>query len=609
MSAAQEHGPDLPPEDEQDRRDAERGFVASLDPARVTGADGRLVHDAEAYAFLEGPAPEQAHPSLWRQSRLAAQHGLFRVTEGVYQVRGLDLANMTLVEGASGVIVIDTLTTAETAAAALALYRSHRGDRPVTGVILTHPHADHFGGVDGVLADAAPGVPVIAPEGFLEHAVSENVHAGPAMARRSGFMYGTALEASPAGHLGCGLGPRLASGTIGLVEPTESVTRTGQVRVVDGVEIEFQLTPGTEAPAEMNMYLPAHRALCLAENAVHTMHNILTLRGAQVRDARQWAHYLTEAIRLFGHRTDVAFATHHWPTWGADRIERFLTGQRDLYAYLHDQTVRLINRGLTPREIAEELTLPPGLDRQWANRGYYGSLSHNVKGIYQRYLGWYDGNPAHLWEHPPVEEARRWVRLLGGIDAALAHADALLAEGDLRFAATLLGHAVFAEPEHEGARRRLAHAYTSLGHGCENATWRNAYLTGARELLHGPPPARRPGGSRLLAALSVDQLLDSLAVRIDGPAAWDLDVRVDLRLPDQDAVWHLRLANGVLVHHRDREPDPRARLTLTTTKPGLVGVLARRDLGDAEYEGDPGELRALFRVLEAPDPAFAVVTP
>ncbi|QKW31568.1 MBL fold metallo-hydrolase [Nocardiopsis flavescens] len=602
-------GDPLPAEDGQDLRDAGRGFLGTLEPAVVTDAAGGTVYDADAYAFLDGPAPDTAHPGLWRQSGLTARHGLFEVTEGVYQVRGFDLANMTLVEGATGVVVIDTLTSAETAAAALALYRSHRGDRPVTGVILTHPHADHFGGAAGVLAGAAPGVPVLAPEGFMEHAVSENVQAGPAMARRSGFMYGTALEASPDGHLGCGLGQRLSTGTIGLVEPTDSVTRTGEVRVIDGVEIEFQLTPGTEAPAEMNMYLPARRALCLAENAVHTMHNILTLRGARVRDARQWARYLTEALHLFGHRTEVAFATHHWPTWGADRIEEFLTGQRDLYAYMHDQTVRLINRGLTPREIAEQLTLPPALERRWANRGYYGSLSHNVKGIYQRYLGWYDGNPAHLWEHPPVEEAKRWMRLLGGVDAALAHADSLVGEGDLRFAATLLDHAVFADPGHEGARRRLADVYTALGHGCENATWRNAYLTGARELLGGPAPRRRGGGHGMLAALDVGSLLDSLAVRVDGPAAWDLDLRVDLRLTDQDRVWHVRLANGVLVHHPGDAPDPRADLVVTTTRRGLVGLLAGRGRGDAGYEGDPGVLRTLLGVLEAPDPEFGVVVP
>ncbi len=609
MTAAKPQAEGLPAEDEQDLRDAERGFMGTLEPARVTDAAGRVVYDADAYAFLDGPVPATANPSLWRQSRLAARHGLFQVTEGIYQVRGLDLANMTLVEGDSGVIVIDTLTSTETAAAALALYRSHRGDRPVTGVVLTHPHADHFGGVSGVLADAARDVPVLAPEGFMEHAVSENVYAGPAMARRSGFMYGTAIEASAAGHLGCGLGQRPAAGTIGLAEPTESITRTGQVRVVDGVEIEFQLTPGTEAPAEMNMYFPARRALCLAENAVHTMHNIITLRGAQVRDARQWARYLTEALQLFGGRTDVAFATHHWPTWGADRIEGFLSGQRDLYAYLHDQTVRLINRGLTPREIAEELTLPPGLDQQWANRGYYGSLNHNVKGVYQRYLGWFDGNPAHLWEHPPVEEARRWVDLLGGVDRALAHADALVEEGDLRFAATLLNHAVFAEPYHEGARHRLAGVYTALGHGCENATWRNYYLTGARELLHGPRATRRSGSPQLLAALDVGQLLDSLAVRVDGPAAWELDLRIDLFLDGHDGLWHLRLANGVLVHFRDSAPDPRAQLTLTTTRRQLIGVMARRTWEDVEYEGDLRVLRALLDVLEAPDTAFDIVRP
>lgn len=596
-------------ENRQDLVDAGRGFIAALEPGAVTDARGRVVHDADAYAFLDRLPGETAHPGLWRQGQLSSRQGLFRVAEGIYQVRGLDLANMTLVEGETGVLVIDTLTCAETASAALGLYRAHRGQRPVSGVILTHPHADHFGGIEGVLAAASPDVPVLAPEGFLEHAVSENVYAGPAMNRRSGFMYGTDLPIAPDGHIGCGLGQRLSTGTIGLVKPTDEIGRTGETRIVDGVEMEFQMTPGAEAPAEMNIYFPQRQALCLAENAVHTLHNIVTLRGAQVRDARLWAHYLTEAIASFAHRTEVAFATHHWPTWGRERIRAFLSGQRDVYAYLHDQTVRLINRGLTPREIAEELVLPPALAQQSSTRGYYGSVSHNVKGIYQRYLGWFDGNPAHLWELPPVEEATRWVELLGGPDATLARARDLADAGDLRFAATLLNHAVFATPGSEAAKGQLAEVYTRLGHGCENATWRNFYLTAARELAQGPRPAPRGGGRRLLSALTVDQLLDSLAVRVDGPAAWDLDVRIDWHVTDEGAIWHLHLANGVLTHHRDSTPDPTARLTLTLMKKRLLTLLAAPDLAGVAHTGDPGALAELLSVLEAPDPAFAIVTP
>ncbi|MEI7057448.1 alkyl sulfatase dimerization domain-containing protein [Nocardioides sp. CCNWLW239] len=601
----------------QEELDARRGFIAALKPAVVHKADGTVAFDTDAYAFLDADAPGTAHAGLWHHSRLTALPGLFEVTEGIYQVRGLDLANLTVVEGERGIVVIDTLTTAETAAAALGLYRQHRGDRPVTGVVLTHPHADHFGGIAAVLAAAAGDVPVLAPEGFLEHAVSENVYVGPAMNRRSTYMYGSMLPVAPDGHLGCGLGPRLASGSIGLAAPTDSITHTGETRVIDGIEMEFQLTPGSEAPAEMNLYLPGRRALLLAENAVHSLHNIITLRGAEVRDARLWARYLTEAIDLYAGRSDVAFATHHWPTWGADRIGSFLAGQRDVYAYLHDQTVRLINRGLTPKEIAEELVLPPVLDAQPSTRGYYGSLSHNVKGIYQRYLGWYDANPAHLWELPPTEEAVRWVRLLGGAGAAVARAREIIATGetdDLRFAVTLLNHVVFAYPGEQSARELLAAAYTRLGHGAENSTWRNVYLTGARELLDGPKVPPRGGGRGLLAALSVSHLLDSLAIRVDGPRAWDLDLRIDWHLRDHDETpeggwWHARLHNGVLVYRRDGAPDPEAGLTLTLTRPQLAGLLGSRSLDGIEHAGDIGVLQRLLAVLEAPDPSFAIVTP
>ena len=599
----------------QEEADAQRGFIAALKPGVVSKADGTVAFDADADAFLDSPAPATAHAGLWQHSRLTSLQGLFEVTDGIYQVRGLDLANLTIVEGERGIIVVDTLTTAETATAALGLYREHRGDRPVTGVVLTHPHADHFGGIAAVLAAADGDVPVLAPEGFLEHAVSENVYVGPAMSRRSGFMYGSLLPIAPDGHVGCGLGPRLASGTIGLAEPTDSITRTGETRVVDGVEMEFQLTPGSEAPAEMNLLFPGSRALLLAENAVHSLHNIITLRGAEVRDARLWARYLTEAIDLFAGRADVAFATHHWPTWGAERIEAFIAGQRDVYAYLHDQTVRLINRGLTPKEIAEELVLPPALDAQPSTRGYYGSLSHNVKGIYQRYLGWYDANPAHLWELPPAEEGECWLRLLGGAAPAVEHAAALVAggeSGDLRFAATLLNHVVFAEPGERGARELLAEIYTRLGHGAENATWRNVYLTGARELLDGPQVPPR-GGRGLLAALTVSQLLDSLAIRVDGPRAWDLDLRIDWHLTDHDDTpeggwWHNRLHHGVLVQRRDSSPEPAAGLALTLTRRQLAGLLGTRSLDGIEHTGDLGVLQRLLGVLEAPDPAFPIVS-
>lgn len=593
-----------------DFADADKGFIAALTPGVVKNAEGRVVWDNDSYGFLKKDAPESAHKSLWRQSQLVSKQGLYRVTERVYQVRGLDLSNMTLIEGDSGVVVVDPLISAETAAAALKLYRAHRGDKKVTGLIYTHPHVDHFGGCRGVLPDGAGDVPVLAPDGFMEHAVSENVYAGTAMQRRSGYMYGALLPKSPAGQIGCGLGQTISVGSIGLIPPTRDITETGQVETVDGVRFEFQMTPGTEAPAEMNFVLPELRAVCMAENATHTMHNIITLRGAQVRDARQWAHYLNESVVLFDGRVDVAFASHHWPTWGGDMIVELLEQQRDLYAYMHDQTLRMINSGMTGREIAEEIELPPALAGVWANRGYYGSLSHNVKGIYQRYMGWFDGNPAHLWEHPPVEEAKRYVKAMGGRTATVAKARSFARSGDLRFAVTLLNHVVFADPEHRGARRELARLYTELGQASENAVWRNFYLSGAQELREGVRDSPTTVASAdMLMALSVDQLIDSVAIRVNGPKAWDLTLRMDWSLPALGKVWHLTLRHGVLTYRSDTKRDAEAGVTLTMTKPQLLAMLGGKGLGDIKVEGDASLLTDLLGVVEKPDPRFAIITP
>ncbi|MEV8586623.1 alkyl sulfatase dimerization domain-containing protein [Streptomyces sp. NPDC051180] len=604
-------------EDETDFENADRGFLGALVPGVVTAGDGSVVWDNDGYAFLDAECPDTAHPSLWRQGRLNARQGLYEVTEGIYQVRGLDLSNMTLVEGERGVVVIDPLISVETAEAALALYREHRGARPVTAVIYTHSHGDHFGGVRGVLPHGAEeGVPILAPAGFLEHAVSENVYAGTAMTRRASYMYGVGLPKSPAGQIGVGLGQATSTGTISLIPPTVDITETGQEETVDGVRIVFQLTPGTEAPAEMNFLFPDHRALCLAENATHTLHNVLTLRGAVVRDARIWAHYLDEAIEFFHGRYDVAFASHHWPTWGHDAVVEFLAGQRDLYAYLHDQTLRLLNEGHTGVEIAELIELPPALARAWHGRGYYGSLSHNTKAIYQRYLGWYDGNPAHLWEHPPVELARRYVEVAGGAAEALAKARRYLEDGDLRFAATLLDHVVFADPGDEEAKAALAGVYERLGYGAENATWRNFYLRGAQELREGVTGEMVDTTNPEMAmALTVPMLLDSVAISIDGPRAWDDDLTIDLVLTDGPTGAgerrRLTLHNGALTHRVVAEPRTPAGLALTLGKVQLLGLLAGRDLQElgVGVEGDPALLGRLFSYVTRSEPRFPIVTP
>ncbi|MEU3607652.1 alkyl sulfatase dimerization domain-containing protein [Streptomyces sp. NPDC035033] len=601
-------------DDTRDFADADRGFIAALAPGVVEAADGRVIWDNDAYRFLEADCPDTAHPSLWRQGRLAARQGLYEVTEGAYQVRGLDISNMTIAEGDRGVIVIDPLISAETAAAALALYKEHRGDRPVTGLVYTHSHGDHFGGARGVLAHGTEeGVPVIVPAGFLEHAVSENVYAGGAMGRRGSYMYGVMLPKSPEGQIGVGLGQATSTGTFSLVPPTLDITRTGREETVDGVRMVFQLTPGTEAPAEMNFLFPDHRALCLAENATHTLHNVLTLRGALVRDARIWARYLDEAIEYFHGRYDVAFASHHWPTWGHDDVVRFLSEQRDVYAYLHDQTLRMLNEGLTGAEIAETIQLPPALEKAWHARGYYGSLSHNAKAVYQRYLGWFDSNPAHLWEHPPVELARRYVDVAGGPVEAVAKARKYADAGDPRFAATLLNHVVFADPDDQEARHALAEVYTRLGQGAENATWRNFYLTGAKELRDGPRAEIVDLASpEMLMALTVPMLLDSLAIRIDGPRAWDDDLTIDLVVtePEAERARHrLTLHHGALTHREITAPRTPPGLVLTLTKRQLLGVLAGQGAGGIATEGDPALLERLFSFLTKPDPNFPIVTP
>ncbi|WP_412079525.1 alkyl/aryl-sulfatase (plasmid) [Streptomyces xanthophaeus] len=604
----------LPFEDTTDFTNADRGFIKALDPGVVTAGDGRVVWDNDAYAYLRAECPDTANPSLWRQAQLAARQGLYQVTEGIYQVRGLDLSNMTLVEGERGVIVIDPLISAETAAAALGLYREHRGQRAVTGVIYTHSHADHFGGARGALPEGGKeGVPVLAPAGFMEHAVSENVYAGNAMTRRAIYMYGDRLPKAPDGQVGAGLGMAMSTGTIGLVPPTIDITASGQEETVDGVRIVFQLTPGTEAPAEMNFLFPDLRALCLAENVTHTLHNIQTLRGAVVRDARNWSRYIDEAIDLFHGQYDVGFASHHWPTWGHDQVVELLAGQRDLYAYLHDQTLRMLNEGMVAAEIAEEIQLPPALERAWHARGYYGSVSHNVKAIYHRYLGWFEGNPARLWEHPPAALATRYVDLAGGPDQALAKARAYVEEGDLRFAATLLNHIVFADPANTAAKEALAGVYDQLGQGSENGTWRNFYLTAALELRSGPGgEAVDMSNPEMVMALTTGQLLDSIAIRVDGPRAWNEDFTIDITLTDEQRRYRLTLHNGVLTHRAaplDTTPRTPAGLTMRLTKPQLLGMLAGRNPDASDHEGDPALLNRLLSLTTTPDRLFPIVTP
>lgn len=609
----------LPPDDGQDFEDARRGLIAPFEPGIVDGPNGEPAWDMDSYSFIAGDPPDTVHPSLWRQSKLNRIAGLFEIAPGFYQLRGFDLSNMHVIEGEQGIVVIDPLISAETAAAALALYRRERGERPVTGLIYTHSHIDHFGGAKGVVSAAEVeqrGIPVLAPAGFLHHAVSENVYAGTAMGRRAAYMYGAKLERAADGGVGTGLGQTTSTGTLTLIPPNLDVTETGQEETVDGVRMVFQLTPGTEAPSEMNFHFPEQRVLCVAENATHTMHNTITLRGALVRDPQIWAHYLDETIALFGADSDVLFAGHHWPRWGSTRIVEYLEKQRDLYGYLHDQTLRLLNQGLTPREIAAELELPPELENEWHCRGYYGSLSHNVMGIYQRYIGWFDGNPAHLWEHPPVESARRYVEFMGGAEALLERARGSFAAGDYRWVAEVVNHLVFAEPENEAARALQADALEQLGYGAENATWRNFFLMGARELRGGvtgtPTDTAAPD---IVAQLAVAQILDAMAVRLNGPKAWGKRLRIAWQVTDPDERHLIEIGNGVL-RHRPVGAEVEAEATLVIERAALTELLGGSselaDLagdGRLSVEGDGVKLGELLGLLDEPDPGFAIVTP
>ena len=609
----------LPLAEEQDFEDARRGLVASDPDLRVLGADGTPIWDMGAYDFIEGDPPASVNPSLWRQARLNNIHGLFEVTRGVYQLRGYDLANMSLIEGQTGGIVIDPLTAGETAAAALAFARRHLGDKPISAVIFTHSHIDHFGGVLGILSPeeaAERQVPIVAPESFITEATNENVVAGVAMARRSLYMFGPRLPRGVRGHVGSGLGKGPAYGTVGILQPTETVARTPTELTLDGVRFVFQNAPGSEAPAELTFYLPELKTFCGAEVVSHTMHNLYTLRGAKVRDALRWSGYIDEIIDLFG-EAEVYFGSHHWPIWGNGRIADFLEKQRDTYKYIHDQTLRLALLGHTPREIAEGLELPESLRRSFPNRGYYGTVRHNARAVYQRYFGWYDGNPANLNPLPPAEAGARYVELAGGAAALLDQARAAHARGDYRWVAEILNHLVFADPDNQEARGLLAEAYDQLGYQAESGPWRDIYLTGAFELRHGGPATGFDLSSMMdmIEHAPLARFLDAMAARLNADKAEGKKMTINLILTDLGATHVLELDNSVLRHY-ERDPDPEANASLKITHQlylrmltGQAGLKETLFSDHLSVDGSRLALFNFFRLFDKPDGTFDIVTP
>jgi alkyl sulfatase BDS1-like metallo-beta-lactamase superfamily hydrolase len=604
--------------DQQDFEDAKRGLIARPS-GKILAANGSTLIDFDAFRFIDGKAPPTVNPSLWRHAALNAQIGLFKVTDGVYQLRGFDIANMTLIEGKTGWIVVDPLTARESAAAAIAFARKQLGDKPVSAIIFTHSHADHFGGVLGVISAgeaAARKIPIVAPEGFLAEATSENVVVGIAMARRSVYQFGKNLERSPKGLVDTGLGKGVAYGTIGILPPTLSISQPTQEATLDGVRFVFHNVPGAEAPAELSFVLPEKKAYCGAENLVQTMHNLLPLRGSKVRDALRWAGYLDQALEQTAD-SEVFFAQHTWPVWGHARIAELITKQRDTYKYIHDQTVRLINAGYTPDEIAAKVQLPKSLQSYFSARGYYGDLRHNVRAVYQFYLGFYDGNPANLDPLPPEESSRRYVELFGGADKALAAAQAAFDKGDYRWTAELLNHVVFAGGDNKPAKELLARTYEQMGYAAESATWRNAYLTGAAELREGPPKKGMDGSFliEMLAQTPIERFLEAMATNLDGPAAEGKDYKINLVLSDTRESFVLWIENAVL-HYRKAAPAADANATLTLTKgifikmiAGTAGVKDTLLSDDLKVTGSKIDLVRFFLLIDKPPGTFAIVTP
>ncbi len=607
---------DLPADNGQDMDFASRGFVGTRADPIIRSKDGKPVWNLDAYAWMQGPAPATVNPSLWRHQNILRKHGLFAVADGVWQVRGFDVSNMTVIKGDKGWILVDPLTNRETGAAALELVNEKLGARPVSALIYTHSHADHFGGARGIASvdDIMSGkITVIAPEHFVEETASENVMAGTAMGRRANYQFGGSLTPGPSGQMGSGIGSGVAGGEITLLAPSDSIRKTGETRTVDGVSLEFQMVPETEAPAEMNIMIPKARTLLVGEIATCSLHNILTPRGAKVRDARGWAGYLTEAIRLYGDRADTMVASHCWPRFGNDEVRHFLTLQRDNYKYLHDQTVRLMNQGLTQAEIAEQLKPPAALANEWSSRGYYGTYSHNSKAIYQYYLGWYDANPANLNPLPPVERAKKYVAAMGGEAKVLALGKKAMADGDYRWAVDILDQLVFADPANKHGKAMLADSYEQLGYQSEASTWRNMYLSAARDLREGVKNGASTQSLDLVAAIPTALLLDSIATRLDPAKLGTMPMKFQFNIADRKETALVSVANSVMVSEMGIS-DP-AAIQVTGPRPLLLALfflktpVAQLQAMGLKVDGDAAALSALQKAIDVPKGGFNIAEP
>lgn len=612
----------LPFTDKTDFMNAHKGFIAPLPSELIKGKQGNVVWDPQQYAFIkEGEkAPDTVNPSLWRQSQLINIGGLFQVTDGVYQIRNLDLSNMTIMEGKEGITVIDPLVSAETAKVGMDLYYKNRGKRPVVAVIYTHSHVDHYGGVRGVIdeADVKSGkVKVYAPAGFMKEAVSENIMAGNAMSRRASYMYGNLLKPDAKGQVGAGLGTTTSAGTVTLIEPTNYITHTGQKEVIDGLTYDFMMAPGSEAPSEMLWYVEEKGMIEAAEDVTHTLHNTYSLRGAKIRDPLAWSKYINDVIGRWGGKANIIIAQHHWPTWGNENVVKLMKSQRDMYRYINDQTLRMANQGLTRDEIAANFKLPSGLEKSWASRGYYGSVSHDVKATYVFYLGWFNGNPATLNELPPVDAAKKYVDYMGGADAIMQKAKTDYAQGNYRWVAQVTNNIVFADPSNKEARNLEADALEQMGYQAESGPWRNFYLTGAQELRNGVVKGATPNTASpdTVKAMSPEMFFDYLAVHINGEKAANAQAVFNVDLGADGGKYKLELENGVLNHSADAQAS-KADASITLNRATLNKIILKEESlkqaeekGDVQIYGNHAKLDEFLGYLDSFDFWFNMVTP
>ncbi len=613
--------------DFSDRREfanAERGWLDNAEGRIIDGDDNRSAWDLQSYGDLNRDAPDTVNPSLWRNTQLNAKAGLFEVCDGIYQVRGFDMANTTFIRTDHGWIVFDVLMCKENMKAAKELMENRFGPLDIKAVLYSHSHVDHFGGVEGVItreqvADAKLSLKkqlasgktlVLAPAGFLKHAISENVYAGIAMARRAQFQYGTVLDKGEKGALSVGIGMGQSTGTVGLIAPTYEIGEDVPKLTIDGLEIEFQLTPGTEAPAEMNAYFPKYRALWMAENCTGTLHNLYTLRGAEVRDANDWAKYIIEADQRFCDKTDVVFQSHNWPHWG-EEIHDYLLNTAAIYKFIHDQTLHYMNQGYTSTEVAAMLTLPEKLEKIWYTRPYYGTLAHNAKAVYQKYLGWYDANPVNLNPLPPSDTAKKLVEYLGSTDAVLRKARKDFEKGDYQWVAQITKELVFADPSNQKARNLCADALEQLGYQAESGAWRNAYLMGAAELRKGNLSglARTANGlGSAMKEMTVDMLLDYISILTDANAAQNDDVTLNLIVTDVNEKFYVTRKNGILLSYSG-ENRPDAQATVTCKRLQLLALMQGQQAGQVQVSGDATVLKRLLAYASKFEKTFNVIEP